>query len=44
VWVIRLPNQQFRIIAAGLFTLPRDAVGRIDVQSTTQRIRDVVER
>ena len=42
--VIRLPDRHFRIAGEGPFTLPRDADGRIDVQSATQMITDVVER
>jgi KDO2-lipid IV(A) lauroyltransferase len=44
VRVIRLPGHRFRIAAEGPFDLPRDASGRIDVQSSTQMITSVIER
>jgi KDO2-lipid IV(A) lauroyltransferase len=43
VRVIRLPDQRFRIEAAGPYHLPRDGKGQVDVVAATQMITDVVE-
>jgi Kdo2-lipid IVA lauroyltransferase/acyltransferase len=43
VRVIRLPDRQFRIAAAGPLALPRDGDGRVDVVASMQMITSVVE-
>jgi KDO2-lipid IV(A) lauroyltransferase len=40
---IRLPNGRFRIEMQPRMELPRDALGKVDVQSLTQKVNDVVE-
>ncbi len=43
VRVIRLPDQRFRIEAAGPYELPRDEQGQVDVVAATQMMTDVIE-
>lgn len=43
VQMIRLPGRRFRLAVEGPLTLPRDAIGQVDVAATTQLITTVVE-
>ena len=43
VRVVRLPDNQFRIMGTGPYDLPRDPDGQVDVVAATQMITDIIE-